>query len=216
MELIANGIKDTLNEIDEKFGASITKAIDDIYNEILKTFLPDSIEDKVIEIKDKIGLSKLSKNVENFTKEIINNKSEEGIKKYIKDLNVEKETSKIISNIKGAYNLSTEQLSKLEKNKEVISNKIEEELNKKIKNYVNVFEKNDKYINEWKEFYNSKDFKNMEKVYKKIEKNMKDIIPIEEKIKEIRELENVHLLIKKKGGDFNLTNEELELTKKLV
>lgn len=45
---------------------------------------------------------------------------------------------------------------------------------------------------------------------------MKDIIPIEEKIKEIRELENLHLLIKKKGGDFNLTNEELELAKKLV
>ena len=112
--------------------------------------------------------------------------------------------------------MSTEQTSELEKNKKIISNKVEEELDKKISNYVKLFKKNNEYINEWKEFYNSKDFKSMEKVYKKIQKNMKDIIPIEEKIKEIRELENLHLLIKKKGGDFNLTNEELELAKKLV
>ena len=216
MELIVNGIKDTLNEIDEKFGESITKTIDNIYNEILKFFLPDSIENKVIEIKDKLGLSKLSKKVENFTENIINNKSEEKINKNIKDLNIEKETSKIISSIKDAYNLSTEQTSKLEKNKAVISKKVEEELDKKIRNYVDAFKKNDKYINEWKEFYNSKNFKSMEKVYKKIEKNMKNLIPIEEKIKEIRKLENMHLLIKRKGGDFNLTNEELELTKKLI
>lgn len=216
MELTAKGIKDTLNEIDEKYGESINKTIDNIYNEILKTFLPDSIEDKVIEIKDKLGFSQLSKNVANFTKDLINNKNEKNVNRNISDLDIEKETSKIISSIKDSYNLSINQIEKLEKNKKAISNKVEQEIDKEIKNYVNAFEKNDKYINEWKEFYNSKDFKNMEKIYKKIEKNMKDIIPIEEKIKEVRELENVHQLIKRKGGDFNLTNEELELTKKLV
>ncbi|HBC84076.1 MAG TPA: hypothetical protein DCZ30_01075 [Clostridiales bacterium] len=107
-------------------------------------------------------------------------------------------------------------MERLEKNKKTISNKVEQEINKEIKNYVNAFEKNNQNINEWKQFYNSKDFKNMDKVYKKIEKNMQNIVPIEEKIKEVRELENVHQLIKRKGGDFNLTNEELELTQKLL
>ncbi len=216
MELTARGIKETLNDIDEKFGEKINKTIDNIYNEILKVFLPDSIEDKVIEIKDQLRLSQLSKKVADFTKDIINNKGEKKENKDISDLDIEKETSKIISTIKDSYNLSTQQINKLEKNKDTIVNKIEQELDKEIKKYVNAFQKNDKYINEWKEFYNSKDLKNMEKMYKKIEKNMKDIVPLEEKIKEIRELENIHLIIKKKGGDFNLTNEELELTKRLL
>lgn len=215
MELAARCIKDTLNVINEKYGESINKMIGNVYNEILKTFLPDSIEDKVIKIKDQLSLSQLSKNIVNFTKDIINNKNEKNINKDI-SLNIEKETSKIISSIKDCYSLTIDQIENLEKNIEVISNKVEKEIDKEIKNYVNAFEKNDKYINEWRDFYNSKDFENMEKIYKKIEKNMKDIIPIEEKIKEVRELENVHLLIKRKGGDFNLTNEELELTKKLV
>lgn len=216
MELTARGIKETLNDIDEKFGEKINKTIDNIYNEILKVFLPDSIEDKVIEIKDQLRLSQLSKKVADFTKDIINNKGEKKENKDISDLDIEKETSKIISTIKDSYNLSTQQINKLEKNKDTIVNKIEQELDKEIKKYVNAFQKNDKYINEWKEFYNSKDLKNMEKMYKKIEKNMKDIVSLEEKIKEIRELENIHLIIKKKGGDFNLTNEELELTKRLL
>ncbi len=215
MELGARCIKDTLNVINEKYGESINKMIGNVYNEILKTFLPDSIEDKVIKIKDQLSLSQLSKNIVNFTKDIINNKNEKNINKDI-SLNIEKETSKIISSIKDCYSLTIDQIENLEKNIEVISNKVEKEIDKEIKNYVNAFEKNDKNINEWRDFYNSKDFENMEKIYKKIEKNMKDIIPIEEKIKEVRELENVHLLIKRKGGDFNLTNEELELTKKLV
>lgn len=216
MELTARGIKETLNDIDEKFTEKINKTIDNIYNEILKVFLPDSIEDKVIKIKDQLGLNQLSRKVADFTKDIINNKDEKKENKNVNDLNIKNETIKIISAIKDSYNLSTQQIKKLEKNKDTISNKVEQELNKEIKNYVNVFKKNDEYISKWKEFYNSKDFKSMEKMYKKIENNIKNIAPIEEKIKEIRELENIHLLIRRKGGDFNFTNEELELTKRLL
>lgn len=214
MELIANGIKETLSNIDKKFGESISKMVDNICNEVLRSFLPNSIEDKVIEIKDKLGLNQLGKKVANFTKNIINNKGKENIN--LKDLSIEKEIKNLISVVEKSCNLNVDQVSKLEKNKKNISNEVEEKINNKIKNYVNVFEESNKYIDEWKDFYKKKDFKGMENVYKKIEKNMKNIIPIEEKIKEIRELENIHLLVKRKGGDFNLTNEELELTKKLV
>lgn len=216
MEITTKGIKENLNQIDEKFCEVITNTIDSIYNEILKTFLPDSIEDKVIKIKDQIGLSKLSKNVENFIREIINSKGKNDLTKSIKELNIEKQTNTLISNIGDAFNLSMNQINKLENNKKAISKKVEEQLSKEIKNYINTFEKNEKYISEWEKFYISRDFESMDKVYKKIARNLKNIIPIEEKIKEVRELENLHLLIKRKGGDFNLTNEEIELTKKLV
>ncbi len=216
MEITTKDIKENLNQIDERFCEAITNTIDSIYNEILKAFLPDSIEDKVIKIKDQVGLSKLSKNVENLLRGFINNKGEKDLTKRIKALDIEKQTNTLISNIEDAFNLSINEINKLENNKKTISKKVEEQLNKEIKSYISTFEKNDQYISEWEKFYKSKDFKNMDKVYKKIEKNVKNIIPIEEKIKEVRELENLHLRIKMKGGDFNLTNEEIELAKKLV
>lgn len=216
MEITTKDIKENLNQIDDRFCEAITNTIDSIYNEILKAFLPDSIEDKVIKIKDQIGLSKLSKNVENLLRGFINNKGEKDLTKRIKALDIEKQTNTLISNIEDAFNLSINEINKLENNKKTISKKVEEQLNKEIKSYISTFEKNDQYISEWEKFYKSKDFKNMDKVYKKIEKNVKNIIPIEEKIKEVRELENLHLRIKMKGGDFNLTNEEIELAKMLV
>lgn len=216
MEITTKDIKKNLNQIDDRFCEAITNTIDSIYNEILKAFLPDSIEDKVIKIKDQIGLSKLSKNVENLLRGFINNKGEKDLTKRIKALDIEKQTNTLISNIEDAFNLSINEINKLENNKKTISKKVEEQLNKEIKSYISTFEKNDQYISEWEKFYKSKDFKNMDKVYKKIEKNVKNIIPIEEKIKEVKELENLHLRIKMKGGDFNLTNEEIELAKMLV
>lgn len=216
MEITTKDIKENLNQIDDRFCEAITNTIDSIYNEILKAFLPDSIEDKVIKIKDQIGLSKLSKNVENLLRGFINNKGEKDLTKRIKALDIENQTNTLISNIEDAFNLSINEINKLENNKKTISKKVEEQLNKEIKSYISTFEKNDQYISEWEKFYKSKDFKNMDKVYKKIEKNVKNIIPIEEKIKEVRELENLHLRVKMKGGDFNLTNEEIELAKMLV
>lgn len=55
----------------------------------------------------------------------------------------------------------------------------------------------------------------MEKQYKNLQKELKKIIPLENTIKEARNIENLHTLIKNKGGKFNLTNEEIELAKKL-
>ena len=63
----------------------------------------------------------------------------------------------------------------------------------------------------------TKSVKNVqEKIYKEIEKNKVNTVSIEENIKELKKIENMHLLIKRKGGDFNLTNEELELVEKLT
>lgn len=56
----------------------------------------------------------------------------------------------------------------------------------------------------------------MERQYKNIEKELKNIVPLENTIKEARNIENLHTLIKNKGGKFSLTKEEIELAKKLV
>ena len=51
----------------------------------------------------------------------------------------------------------------------------------------------------------------MEREYQKIKDKIKEVIPIEKTIKQAREIENLHLLIKNNGQDFNLTPEQLAL-----
>ena len=55
----------------------------------------------------------------------------------------------------------------------------------------------------------------MEKEYKKIEKEINNLVPIEKTIQQVRIIENIHNLIKNNGQDFNLTNEQIELANKL-
>jgi len=55
----------------------------------------------------------------------------------------------------------------------------------------------------------------MDKEYKKIEKEINNLIPIEKTISDVRTIENLHNLIKNNGQDFNLTQEQLELAEKL-
>ena len=56
----------------------------------------------------------------------------------------------------------------------------------------------------------------MEKQYKKIERELQNVMPLENVLKKARVLENLHNLIKNNGKNFNLSSEELELANKLV
>ena len=55
----------------------------------------------------------------------------------------------------------------------------------------------------------------MEKEYNKIEKEIKNLAPIEKIIDNVKIIENLHTLIKNNGQNFNLTKEEIELAEKL-
>ena len=94
---------------------------------------------------------------------------------------------------------------------DTISNNIEEEF----KNQVSSLEKINSYMQNWKKSYDNQDLDGMEKEYKKLEKELEKTLPLENTIKEARKIENIHILIKNKG-DFNISNDELELAKKLI
>ena len=55
----------------------------------------------------------------------------------------------------------------------------------------------------------------MEREYKKIEKQINYLMPIEKTINDVKTIENIHNLIKNNGQDFNLSSQELELAEKL-
>ena len=207
------------NEISEKICDEINEKVNMIYDEIIKSVLPSSLAKNVIKIKNNLEIDKISKKVEELTKEFLKNRKEQKNNKKISkvgSINSKEEAEKIISAIKECCNLTQIENKKIEENKNKISKQFEEKIQDNIKVAVKLFNENGKNINKWKEAFNNKNFMKMEKIYKEIEKNKVNTVSIEENIKELKKIENMHLLIKRKGGDFNLTNEELELVEKLT
>lgn len=77
-------------------------------------------------------------------------------------------------------------------------------------------EKLSKYEENWKEFFNNKDFSGMEREYKKIKEQLNNLLPLEITLKQARQIENLHALIKNNGRNFNLSKEQLELANTLL
>lgn len=93
-----------------------------------------------------------------------------------------------------------------------VANNIENEFNKQIKSA----ERLQRYSSNWKECFNNKDFEGMTNQIYKIRTELKELVPMENTIKEARTIENLHSLIKNNGKDFNLSAEQQELAKMLV
>ena len=101
---------------------------------------------------------------------------------------------------------------KLIKNgKNLLLDNVTNNIKNELKDQNNSIEKLEKYIENWKENYNKKDFSKMSQAYEKIEKEFNKIIPIENIIKETRKVESIHNLIKNNGQNFNITEEEKRL-----
>ena len=103
----------------------------------------------------------------------------------------------------------------IKQGKDVILNNVESNIEKTFTEQLTSVEKTNTYINNWKEYFNNKDFNKMEKEYKKLENELKNLVPLENTINEARRIENLHNLIKNNGQNFNLTQDQLELAKKL-
>ena len=103
----------------------------------------------------------------------------------------------------------------IKQGKNSILNNVEKNIENTFNNQIKSLSYTQKYINNWKNYFENKDFGGMEKEYKKIEKEINNLAPIEKMLNEARTIENLHNLIKNNGQDFNLTQEQIELAKKL-
>ncbi len=93
-----------------------------------------------------------------------------------------------------------------------VANNIENEFNQQIKSA----ERLQRYSSNWKEYFNNKDFEGMTNQIYKIRAELKELVPMENTLKEARTIENLHNLIKNNGKDFNLSTEQQELAKMLI
>lgn len=216
------------NFLESNLGKIINSALD----VGLRMILPDFVEESVVEIKDaflengfKEGISTAINNAINLGKSVLgiftgefDNISQardaiksggiiDGISNLLDSILQKTNSTGLISN-NVAKIISSGKNAILDS----ISNKIENEFTSQIDG----IEKLAKYESNWKEYFNNKDFIGMEREYEKIQEKLKEIMPLENTIKQARVIENLHTLIKNNNQNFNLTKEQEELANLLV
>lgn len=215
------------NFLNTVLGKTINSAID----VGLRAILPDLIENQIIDIKDSLIENGLKGGIQTAINSAIDfGKSVTGIfTGQFQNIN-QVETAignggilDTISNVledvvdkayqKGKINYTVNNLIK--KGKDVILNNVSNNIKNELDYQSNSIEKLNTYISNWKEYYNKKDFEGMEKEYNKMKIQIGNVLPIENTLKEMRTVENIHLLIKNNGQDFNITDSELKLAENL-
>ena len=198
----------------------------------LRAVLPDLIENEIIDIKNTIlnegfkeGINKAISSAINLGKSTIgiftgNFENISQVQSAIKNGGIIDQISNTIDFVlnktykKGI--LPGNIVTTIKSGKNVIlnniSNNIENEFNKQLDN----IEKLQKYSKNWKEYYTAHDFEGMNKEYIKMKERLKELIPMENTLKEARVIENLHNLIKNNGKNFNLSQEEIKLANMLT
>ena len=119
---------------------------------------------------------------------------------------------KTIKSGKLSYNLA----NTIRKGKNVILNSITNKIEENFTNQLESLEKLEKYSNNWKNYFNEKNFLGMQKEFEKIKEKLKELIPTENTLKQARAIENLHTLIKNNGQNFNFSEEQLKLAEMLI
>ena len=219
--------KEQKNFLETTLGKTINTGIDIG----IRAILPDYIEEQIIDLKDNLIKYGLKEGIKKSIDDAINiGKSAIGIvsgnfeniaqmQEAIKNGGIIDNVSSLLDSVinkvqsNGLINSTVARTIKQGKNS--ILNNVEKNIENTFNNQIKALNYTEKYIENWKNYFENKDFNGMEKEYKKIKTEMNYLAPIEKMINEARTIENLHMLIKNNGQDFNLTTEQMELAEKL-
>jgi len=211
------------NFLETTLGKTINTAVDIG----LRWILPDFIENEVINIKDSLikgglkeGINTAIQTASNLGKSslgIITGKFENisQAQAAIKTGGIIDGVSDVIDNVlsktanTGLIDKNTALLIK--KGKNVILDHVSKNIEDTFTSQLNYIEKLGKYENNWKRYYKEENFEGMQREYEKIKEKIKQLIPLENTLKEARIIENFHMLVKNNGQNFNLSKEQIEL-----
>ena len=219
------------NNRDSFLNSTLWKTINKGIDLGLRYVLPDLVEDDILELKDnminlglKDGIKKSISNIIETGKQAVgivsgNFENIGQVEKIVKNGGIIDKVSGVLDSIidkgekSGKINSSFSYI--LKNGKSAILNSVENNLEKTLDNQATKVDLVEKYIDNWKSFYDKKDFQGMDKEYKKLEKTIKELIPLENTLKNARQVEALHQLIKNNGQNFDLSEEEIELAGKL-
>jgi len=228
-------LNENKNELSEKqnsflkttFGIALNTAVD--YG--LKKILPDFLEDQVIEVKDvllnyglKDGIDTAIDKAMDLGKSFVGIFSGDFKKVSQIETAVQKgglidEMSnlfdKTVDNIKEKDYINNDISKLLKGSKDIIEKSLDENISAMLKEQNKIINNIDKCIENWNKYKTEKDFEKMEKEYQKIQEQVEKVVPLEETIQKLKELENLHTLIKNNGKNFELSNVQMELVRKI-
>lgn len=211
---------------------NLGKALNTGLDIALRVVLPDLIEEQVIGVKNILMSEGLKEGFNTIVNSAVDlGKSAVGIftgkfenttqiQNVVKKGGIIDSTSEILDSAinlakkNKLINVST--ASMLKNGKNVILDSINNSVENMLTNQIKSVEKLQKSITNWKEAYTQKDITKMDKEFKKINKELNNVMPLENVIKDAREIENIHNLIKSNGNNFELSTIQVELAKKLV
>lgn len=215
--------KDQRNFLDTKLGKTINTAID----LGLRWVLPDFVENQVIDVKNSLIKGGLKEGIDKAISSAIDlGKSVTGIftGKFdnISQAQAAIKNGGIIDGISdaldGALSFTTKKglipgnvATLIRQGKNVILDNVSNNIESEFVSQLDNVEKLGKYENNWRQYYNAQDFDGMEREYQKIKDRLKQTLPLETTLKQAREIETLHQLIKHNGYNFNLSQEQLEL-----
>ena len=219
--------KSQKNFLETTLGKTINPAIDIG----IRALLPDFIDDQIINVKNNLIKNGLQEGIKKTIDDAVDiGKSAIGIItgnfENVNQMQTAVKTGGIIDGIstlldtvvnkvqsKGLidYNIART----IKEGKNIILNNVESNIEKTFTDQIKSVEYTNKYINNWRNYYENKNFEGMEKEYQKIKKELKNLVPMEKTINQARTIENLHILIKNNGQNFNLSNEAIELAEKL-
>ncbi len=222
----------TAQEQNSFLDSTLGKVINSGLDVGLRMLLPDFIEDGVIEVKDAImqggfkeGVSTAINSAIDLGKSVLGiftgkfddiSQARDAIKSggLIDGISNVLDTVIDKTNSKGLINDNVANL--ISNGKDAILNSVSNNIENEFMEQINGAEKLAKYEGNWKEYFGNQDFEGMQREYEKIQEKLKELLPIENTLKEARVIENLHNLIKNNGQNFNLTEEQLELSKMLT
>ena len=198
----------------------------------IRALLPDLVEDEVINLKDNLFNYGLKEGVKKTINDAISlGKNTIGIVtgnfENINQIHNVIQTKEVIESISDLLDYTinkTNQAGLINSNiaktikagKNVILDNVQSNIEKTFTKQYESIEKVNNYISNWKNNYENKNFDGMEKEYNKLSKELKNLVPLEKTINEARSIENLHLLIKNNGQNFEITEEQIKLAKKLI
>ena len=219
--------KEQKNFLNTTLGKTINSAIDIG----IRAVLPDFLDEQIVNIKNNLleyglkeGISKTIEDAINLGKSTIGiftgnfeniSQMQDAVKSGGVIDGISTLLDSVINRTRKAGLIDNNVSSLIKRGKNIILNNVENNIENTFKKQYQNLEYMNKYIDNWKNSFKNQDFAKMEREYKKLEKQLPQIAPIEKTINEAKTIEVLHNLIKNNGQDFNLTNEQLELAERL-
>lgn len=217
----------TANEQKNFLDTTLGKVVNTAVDLGLRWVLPDFVENQVIDVKNSLIKGGLKEGIDKAIDSAVElGKSVTGIFtgkfENVSQAQNAVKNGGIIDGVSDALDtalsfttkqgwLPRDVASMIRQGKNVILDNVSNNIETEFVSQLDSIEKLGKYENNWRNYYQAQNFEGMEREYQKIKDRLKEVLPIEQTLKQAREIENLHLLIKNNGQNFNLTQEQLAL-----